>query len=183
MMIRAILLGFLIFFSALVLPTNISAHVLKYDGSIGAVLHVNPEDDPIAGEVSNFFFEFKDKKNKFIPGNCDCVVKVIKDGSEVFTQNLFKDNSNPSLTNISFSYTFPSLGIYSIVINGKSKDGSFDSFSLKYDVRVARMTSNQPVATTTPTSNWFLQHQLHIILPLAIAFGTLVIYVMTRKRK
>src|SRR5689334_16513316 len=89
--------SFLIF--SLFLPQKVSAHILKYDGSIGAVLHVNPDDDPIAGETTGFFFEFKDKKNKFLPENCDCLVRVTKEGSEIYSQDLFKDNPNPSLTN------------------------------------------------------------------------------------
>lgn len=34
------------------------AHILKASGSVEAVMHVTPEDDPIAGKQSDFFFYF-----------------------------------------------------------------------------------------------------------------------------
>ncbi len=166
-----------------IFASPVFAHVLKYDGSIGAVLHVNPEDDPIAGEISNFFFEFKDKNNKFLPENCDCKITILKEGQEVLSRNLFENNFSPSLDNISFSYTFPALGIYTLNIDGKSKDGSFNDFSLKYDIRVARLSESQDVVLTNQEDNWFLKHKLHIFIPSAIFILTLVGYVLTRKRK
>lgn len=42
------------------LPQTASAHVLQTDGSIGAVLHVDPDDNPIIGEKATFFFDLKD---------------------------------------------------------------------------------------------------------------------------
>lgn len=167
----------------LLLPTNTSAHVLQYSGSIGAVLHVNPEDDPIAGDISNFFFEFKDKKNKFIPANCDCKAKILKDGKEIYSQDLFKDNTNPSLTNISFSYTFPTIGIYSIVVDGKARDSSFEDFNLKYDVRVARGVSNVPTPISSQSQNWFLTHKVHIVLPCLLGIIIIFFYFNSRKKK
>lgn len=62
---KLILSFFLIFAVFLILPTIASAHVLKTDGSIGAVVHIDPDDDPIIGKSANFFLEFKDTKNKF----------------------------------------------------------------------------------------------------------------------
>src|SRR6185369_15266285 len=79
------------------------AHILKYDGDIGAVLHVDPDDDPIAGQPTNFFFEFRDKTNKFVSGDCNCTVTITEEGRELYSSNLFSGNTDPSLTNANFS--------------------------------------------------------------------------------
>lgn len=120
------------------------AHTLKTSGSVGAVVHVSPEDDPIAGEPTDFFFEFKDKDGKFTPENCDCKVIVLKSGQEAYSAPLFQSNTDPSLTNASFSYTFPEKDIYKVKITGNPlTPGAFETFNLEYDIRVARETENK----------------------------------------
>ena len=124
-------------------PSFIFAHVLKTSGSVGAVVHVSPEDDPIAGEPTDFFFEFKDKEGKFTPENCDCKVLILKSGQEVYSSPLFQNNTDPSLTNASFSYTFPEKDIYKVKISGNPLTPDvFEAFNLEYDIRVARESEN-----------------------------------------
>lgn len=127
------------------------AHVLKSDGQIGAVLHVNPDDDPVAGEPTGFFFEFKDKENKFTPQSCECTFSITKDGNLIYSVPLFKDNSSPSLTSPSIFYTFYEKGIYQVkVAGGPTNDGTFSPFTLVYDIRVAReAASAAPVNSVT----------------------------------
>lgn len=134
---KTIFLGFLFFL--LLIPQNTYAHVLQTDKSIGAVLHITPEDDPIIGEQTAFFFEFKDKQNKFNPQNCTCTFSIAEEGRQIYTQPLFQDNQNPSLTNASVFYTFSHKNIYQIKITGEPKgEGAFQPFSLLYDIRVQR---------------------------------------------
>lgn len=110
------------------------AHVLKSDGSVGAVLHVSPDDDPVAGVSTEFFFELKDKDGKFIPEDCDCTATVLQDGKAIYTQSLFQDKGGAS-----FSYVLPQKGIYIVQINGKpNSQNAFQPFTLSWDIRVAR---------------------------------------------
>src|SRR3989344_6963815 len=90
----------LLTFSFLLLTsaTNAFAHVLETDGNIGAILHVNPNDDPAALEPASFFFEFKDKSGQFNPSRCDCRVSITEAGKTIFSTGLFDVNSNSSLT-------------------------------------------------------------------------------------
>lgn len=143
MKINKIFVALLVFLGLVIVTTQIAyAHVLKYDGTIGAVLHVNPDDDPIVGQSTNFFFEFKDKEGKFKPEYCDCKVTIAAEGKEVYSGDLFETVSNPDLTNASFSFVFPSKNIYKIAIHGIAIDDSFQEFTLVYDVRVARVSEN-----------------------------------------
>src|SRR5471030_211139 len=97
-----VFLGFGLFYTPLSY-----AHFLETDKNIGAVLHADPNDSPIAGSQTAFFFEFKDKQGKFQPNNCDCTFSILENGNEVFSQPIFqtKQTSNPFA--VSVYYTFP----------------------------------------------------------------------------
>ncbi len=174
---------FLFIFGILVVfPSKISAHVLKYDGSIGAVLHVNPDDDPIAGESTNFFFEFKDKDNKFVPDGCDCKAIITENGKQIYSADLFAGKEDPSLTDISFSFVFPATDIYKLTITGTPKTpDAFQKFSLSYDIRVAR--TNGSVAHVSADGGWWHNHIWHVVTSLGIGVVTLFVYISSNKKK
>ncbi len=159
------------------------AHVLQKSGSVGAVLHVSPEDDPIVGEQSGFFFEFKDKEGKFKPGNCTCTVIILEDGKEVYTQLLFENNPNPSLSDASFSYTFPEKNIYQLKVVGRPKSQpSFAPFTLVYDIRVARESEPSTSLQKTKFSlgSFLSGHIPHTII--AVVTLILVWYFLFKKK-
>ncbi len=153
----------------------VQAHVLKTDNSVGAVIHIDPEDDPIAGEVSNIYFEFKDKNGDFKASECDCQFIVKKEGQEIFRTALFGAGDEPNLTSSAVSYTFPDKNIYQIEVSGKPTTGElFSPFTLRYDIRVERvkdtaLTTNAPDESKEPTGfklHWF--HYLIITLGIGI---------------
>ncbi len=168
--------------------SSAAAHVLEASGSVGAVLHVDPEDDPIAKQPSSFFFAFKDKEAKFTPATCDCTVHISEQGKEIFSQPLFENNTDPSLANASFSFTFPQKDVYKVTVVGAPSDGkSFKPFTLTYTIRVANEASAISLFPSWIASNiftivlfvailfsigYYLLHQmkLHIVLSLAIFF-------------
>lgn len=120
---------------------KIYAHVLKTHGSIGAVIHVSPEDDPIAGESTDFYFDLKDKKNKLKSDNCDCVGVVLQNGKEIFSAPVFQNGIATGLENASFSFVFPAKAMYKVRVVGKPMDeNTFDPFSLEWDIRVDRVS-------------------------------------------
>src|SRR5690242_16418271 len=101
------------FFVLVTNPVRVFAHFLATDGNIGAVLHVDPNDAPVAGSQTSFFFAFKDKQNKLKPTNCECTFEIIENGINVFSQPLFTNN-NSSLTSANVFYTFPKIDVYEI---------------------------------------------------------------------
>jgi hypothetical protein len=118
--------------------SEVSAHTLKTDGPIGAVLHVDPEDDPIAGQPAYFYFEFVDRSGQFQPSQCDCTAVVRRGAEEIYRQPLFS-GTETNLTSPSFSFTFPERGIYQVGVTGQPSGGNtFSAFNLDFDVRVAR---------------------------------------------
>lgn len=161
----------------LVLPGSVAeAHVLKSNGTVGAVMHVTPDDDPIAGQESSFYFEFKDTEGKFKPTLCECTVRIKKAGREIYTQPLFSANTDPSLSNTSFSYTFPEKNIYTLTIEGKPTIvNGFTPFTLSYDLRVDRTAD-----TEKETNDATLLPKLVLIF-LLITVGAGIFFMKKRK--
>ncbi|HSW89042.1 MAG TPA: hypothetical protein VLG12_07810 [Candidatus Saccharimonadales bacterium] len=175
-----------VFFVSLVFLLTISlstssaeAHVLVTDRNIGAVLHIDPEDDPIAGQQSGFFFEFKDTTNKFNPENCDCNFSISENGQTIYSQPLFQNSNKPSLTNASVFYTFQKKDVYQIQVVGKpNTTNAFQAFTLTYDIRVDR-TSEQ----NETTSQNYSPYVWIIILVLLFSSISFVVYKTNKKAK
>ena len=120
-----------------------SAHVLITDdsNSKGAILHIIPDDDPVAGEEATLYFDTQ----KQLLGENDSVTLTIRDDSGII-YNVPTD-VNESLATADF--TFPDLGIYEIkfvLIN----DG--ESFTFTQTQRVSRGISNG--STNTQKYAW-----------------------------
>lgn len=161
----------------LVIPIGTAdAHVLKSDGSVGAILHVSPDDDPIAGVQTDFFFEIKDKSGTFVPDNCICTASILQNGTEVYSQPLFANNASPNLDNASLSYVLPQRDVYVVQMKGKPiGKGTFEPFTLSWDIRVER--DQKPESQTTDNND---------VLPYIYALAAVSIVVgviLSRKKK
>lgn len=148
-----------------------SAHVLKTDNTIGAILHVNPEDDPIAGEPTQFFFALKDTTNKFSTDNCNCTVRITQNGKTLEDgQGTIDPDYDQALL---FTYTFTKKGMYQIAVIGKPEhEPTFQPFQLTYDIRVAREKETQDQSQSLP---------LLPILVSVIIGSILIAYFLKRK--
>ena len=91
----------------------------------------------------------------------------------IYNASLTADNPNPTLDNISHFYTFPERNVYQLVVTGTSQTvGDFQSFTLKYDIRVAREASQfntNPESTSQTALNWFSYHMVHIVGIIAVS--------------
>lgn len=146
------------------------AHELKTDGSISALIHINPDDDPAATQASELLFLITDKQKRFDPEDCDCQATVIRNNETLFSSPLFKSKSSyRGIFAPAIPYTFPQKGIYTIILSGapKNPDG-FQSFSISYDIRVEK---DQPTPPKSPLVN---------IIYILIAGGILagIIYII-----
>lgn len=174
----------LIAYCLFLLSSPAYAHILLTDGSIGAVVHVNPEDDPIIGEPASFFFEFKDKTNKFSPADCDCQYSLEQDGKILTSGDLFANTESPSLDNANFNYTFPEKGVYSVIITGKPKtNGGFQTFRLEDTIRVERGGVSESLSNSSANSNRFSLHTIHYVVFGIGAVIALVIVLAGRRKK
>jgi hypothetical protein len=143
--------------------TPAQAHILATDGSIGAVLHIDPDDDPIAGEQAGFFFDIKDKTNKFSAASCNCRVDIYEGDKIIYSDAIVKDK-NPSLNSASFFYTFPQRDVYQVkLIGAPSSPGFFQPFTISYDIRVERMTNASSQTSLASSGNWFTKYIIYFV--------------------
>lgn len=155
----------------------VQAHFLETDKNIGAVLHVDPNDEPIAGSLASFFFEFKDKENKFKPENCDCTFEIDENGNNIYSQPLFQNSQNPSLTNASVFYTFPQRDVYQVKVVGKpTTDDAFQPFTLTWNFRVDQQANPTGQSASEQNNTNFISTYLIHFLAIGIFLIFFIIY-------
>lgn len=125
------------------IPAVASAHVLKVDGDIGAVLHINPDDNPTTGSSTDYAMSFDDDTGKFSLPKCTCTVSIIENGKTIAVKPLTVSSSEVSENR----YTFVKPDVYDMKFTGTSKTpGAFQPFTLNYEVRVTDgKTKAQPI--------------------------------------
>lgn len=159
---------FLCVFAYLLIPVNVYAHVLQTNGTIGAVMHIDPNDDPTAGEQATISFIFKDTANKFTPRNCDCHVKILENGSTIYAQPLFQNTQAPSISSANVAYTFPQPDVYQIVITGTPvTKNAFQNFTLTFAVRAEQPAPSSQ--TFSPFIKFLTTHFGYIVAGSIIA--------------
>lgn len=134
----------IVLFSALCLfsfaiPTT-SAHVLKTDGHVGVLLHVDPDDDPFVGQPATLLFSVTDTTKSFQASDCDCQVSISVHGQNLSSQSAtVLDDST-----LDASFDFPAKDVYQVTFSGKpTGQASFQSFQMSYDVRVDRLSKTE----------------------------------------
>ena len=134
------------------------AHFLASAGSIGAVLHIDPDDNPIVNQPATFYFDIKDKKNIFQPANCNCSGTIKENGQSISSQPL----TTLSSTTASFVFSFPQKDVYQVILSGQPNTTSqFDPFTITWNVRVARL---QSTSSTNSLSVFLSGHIFHFLL-------------------
>ena len=98
-------------------PPTAQAHVLITDegGETGAILHVSPDDDPIAGELTTLFFDIQD-----LPPSSEgkTATLLITDDSDQTKEVLI-----PVLgTTLSAHYVFPRQAVYDLTLSVPTDD-------------------------------------------------------------
>ena len=101
-----------------------SAHVLVANESntMGAVLHITPDDDPVAGESSDIFFDVQDKR--FSTGTYTPRLAIANSDGDEQRVEAEKNGSY-----VSAQYTFPTRGVYTIKLTLEYQ-GSIETFSV-----------------------------------------------------
>jgi hypothetical protein len=95
--------------AVLLFPASASAHVLVKDQTrgTGAILHLNPDDDPIAGERATLFFDIRD--TSIHPESSQARLTITDDQSTTAVVS-----SELLGSSVSADYIFPRQGLYQI---------------------------------------------------------------------
>ncbi len=114
------------------------AHVLKIDRDIGVLMHIDPGDSPVERDKATLFFDIQDRTGRFGAGQCDCRLRIQRDGAQVFEGKLAVQSAQSAAA----SYSFPEAGMYRVEVSGQPQPGAvFQAFTAAFDVRVERGSS------------------------------------------
>jgi hypothetical protein len=156
------------------LPTKISAHVLQTDKDIGVIMHITPDDDPVAGKISEIFLDFKNTDGKFDAKNCECSVSITTAESNLFYSKIFTNPKSDS-ESVIVPITFPEKAVYKIEVAGKPKErNTFQPFNISFDVRVSKDTLDKPSYTS---------YVAYLPIAVAVLFGIIIFVVFTNSKK
>lgn len=123
-------------------PQAAHAHTLIMDDNktVGAMLHINPDDNPIAGQPSLLFL---DTQNTPTNKNTIATLTILGDNTQNSVQAIVSDST------AIFEYTFPSQGVYTLEFSIPSAQQTY-TFTL--DWRVSRGTISS--ALDAPRHPW-----------------------------
>ncbi len=135
----ALLLAVLVAVSTFTIP--VSAHVLESDNGVSAILHIKPDDHPIAGKPVPVNFLFSNDVGGFSLNRYDVQLNLIQDGAVKF-KTAVKPLFFGSATEGETMATFPTAGVYTVRATAKPTEPNVPAFTLDYDVRVADIAAN-----------------------------------------
>ena len=136
----------LLILSSLIVTTNtqVLAHTVKISADVGGTIHLEPNDNPRAGEVTQTWFALTRKGGKVIPlKDCNCRLAIYAEphvaGEPALIEPRLKSIQAERYEGIpGTEVTFPKPGAYQLQLSGKPViEGSFKPFELKFVVTVA----------------------------------------------
>lgn len=126
------------------------AHKVQVAADVGATLHLEPNDNPRAGEPTQAWFALTRKGGQTIPlAQCNCQLAVYAQpytpGEPALIEPPLQPVTAERFQNIpGAEITFPKPGIYELQFQGKpTKGANFKPFELKFEVTVATGTANR----------------------------------------
>ncbi|MDZ8187556.1 MAG: hypothetical protein RMX96_22235 [Nostoc sp. ChiSLP02] len=144
---------YFLFLSCLAISiTNIdsaAAHKVEVARDVGGTLHIEPNDNPRAGETTQAWFALTKRGGKVIPlSQCNCRLSVYAEpyatGEPALLEPTLKPVEVERYRGIpGAELVFPKPGIYQLQLNGKPTSGAkFKPFEFKFEVTVAGGSTN-----------------------------------------
>ncbi|MBD2570871.1 hypothetical protein [Anabaena lutea] len=134
-------------FFIVILLTSVSvasAHKVQIAADVGGTLHIEPNDNPRAGEPAQAWFALTRKGGKVLPlKECDCQLAVYAEPYTPGEPALLEPDLQPVQAERyegipGAKITFPKPGAYELKLTGKpATEGSFRPFDLKFQITVA----------------------------------------------
>jgi hypothetical protein len=140
-----ILLFVLVMSVFIFVPRTTYAHVLIRDDNtgVGAILHITPDDDPVAGQKAQLFFDIQDKNAVFrVPYSAYQLFVTDENGVQAAIQIQNTDNT------LAADYVFPARGAYKLTLTS----GNYlkaNKVQIDYSLRVSRGVGSDSVSRST----------------------------------
>ena len=187
----------LLVLSSLIVTANTQtlAHTVQISENVGATIHLEPNDNPRAGEVTQIWFALTRKGGKVIPlKDCNCQLAIYTEphvtGELALIEPRLKSIQAERYQDIpGAEVTFPKPGAYQLQLSGKPvNEGSFKPFELKFVVTVATgknidtLQSGKSVIEGREGTTIGLAQPLIWLGILLLSGGILVFLVQTMKK-
>lgn len=120
-------------------PSNTIAHQQTMISNVQAVVHLEPDDSPYAGEPSFTWFHLINANDETIPlADCTCNLVVYDSQNQpIANPQLSEADVEEHERPITTTITFPSAGSYQLVFTGQPKqENLFEPFELTVPVTV-----------------------------------------------
>lgn len=120
----------------LVSPAIAEAHVLKEDNGISSVMHIDPDDNPVAGVKTTLDFDFGNTSGDFSITNYHIKATLTENNKVVETTTVNSAYFGSTTQSIA-TVMFPRVDVYQLNITGSARNKSMPSFAVSYLIRVA----------------------------------------------
>jgi hypothetical protein len=168
------------------------AHQVQIAEDVGATLHMEPNDQPRAGEFTQAWFALTRKGGQVLPlTECDCELLIYAQPYVPGEPALIAPDLEPVTAERyqgipGAEIMFPKPGRYQLQLIGKpTTEGSFKPFKFEFDVTVARGTAINALKQTnnTPTQDVNVRSGLTItVLALVIVMTLAIGFMILRVR-
>ncbi|MFN6481579.1 MULTISPECIES: hypothetical protein [unclassified Nostoc] len=189
----------LLFLGCLVLSiTNlspVSAHKVEVAGDVGGTLHIEPNDNPRAGEPNQAWFALTRRGGRAIPlSQCNCQLAVYAEPYAAGEPPLLEPELKPVAAERyqgipGAEVVFPKPGIYELQLNGKPVSGArFKPFEFKFEVTVTGGSTQQNTRNLRDVNGDLVEGQSQqlptwaIALPILGFIGILVVVLQNMRR-
>ncbi len=115
------------------------AHELAQDNGVSVVLHVEPNDSPVAAKPTKLTFELSNITGGFALKDYVATVKLIVNNQTVRRYAIEPTPGAPSVGNA--TVTFPASAVYEVVLTGVPSAAGVPKFIIKYPLRVTGPTA------------------------------------------
>jgi hypothetical protein len=132
-------------------PAIAEAHVLKEDNGISSVLHIDPDDNPIAGSKTTLELQFGNSSGDFSLNNYHIGIKVSEDNKTIQTTSVASAYFGSASQGVAY-VTFPRIDVYQVTVSGVSNQKAVASFSVNYLVRVATAANGTQMSKSNATT-------------------------------
>ncbi|MEM6437422.1 MAG: hypothetical protein AAF773_26740 [Cyanobacteria bacterium P01_D01_bin.115] len=132
------------------------AHEVQIADDVGATLHIEPDDVPLAGAPTTAWFALTQAGGTVIPlDQCNCRLTLYDNDTVAVETPLLTPISAEGFTDIpSAVVTFPEVGAYELVLQGSPQgDVEFSPFELRFEVVVAGRATPPASNPATETEN------------------------------
>jgi hypothetical protein len=129
----------------LLMSLPVLSHTVEVSGTVGGTIHIEPNDNPRAGQPSQVWFALTQRGGGSIPlSACSCQLALyaqpIRSDSQPLERPILRSVSAEGQRGVpGAEVTFPRAGSYELVLRGRPiQVGQFSEFELRFPVTVAR---------------------------------------------